>query len=634
MITGGRRPLVRLVALFFVLTALPLAALGWLGWWLAEQDRTLQGQQARERLGNSAVLLEHDLDRALATWEALLASSAAPDSALPSGTVWLRFDADGLVEHHGVALPYYPAVASPKELAAATFAEAEREEFQSQNLTGAEAIYRRLASAPGRELRAAALMRLARCLSRERRTNDALAVYADLEKLGDAVVAGVPSELLAHHARMALFANASDTSGRTREAALISAALGAGRFTIDRSTFDLYSVDLPAVEPPADAVGLAETVEDLWPQWDEQPTGRAVSIAADASSFVGVWHRAGPITTALVGPTTSVTAAVEPAIGQLDVRFALDDPAGRRLWGTLPASTLTVSRTSRETGLPWTIHVTASDPASVQHLVAARQRLLAAGFGLMVVVVLGASYFVFRSVGRELHVARLQSDFVAAVSHEFRTPLTAMRHLTEMLEEGGASSERLPDYYRALGKETRRLHAMVESLLDFGRIEAGRREYDFQAIDARAIVRRAIDEFGDQASRNDHTLREQVPADDGTPVLIRADPNAVTLALRNLLDNALKYSPPHTEVTVAAQGRADEVGLSVTDRGAGIPKAEQRSVVRKFVRGSAAQTLGVKGTGLGLAMVAGIVKAHGGRLAIASEPGRGTTFTIWLARHR
>ena len=92
----------------------------------------------------------------------------------------------------------------------------------------------------------------------------------------------------------------------------------------------------------------------------------------------------------------------------------------------------------------------------------------------MLLVIAAAAYFVFRAVHRELGVARLQSDFVAAVSHEFRTPLTAMCHLTEMLDEGSTEPDRLPHYYRALRRESHRLHAMVENLLDFGRIDAGR----------------------------------------------------------------------------------------------------------------------------------------------------------------
>src|SRR5205814_704283 len=118
------------------------------------------------------------------------------------------------------------------------------------------------------------------------------------------------------------------------------------------------------------------------------------------------------------------------------VRFSLEDSSGHAAWGSLPKDEIRVTKTFRETGLPWTLRVAPSDPVALLAASASRQNLLFAGFGLMVLVIAVASYFVFRAVSRELRVAPLQSDFVAAVSYEFRTPLTAMRHLTDMLEEG------------------------------------------------------------------------------------------------------------------------------------------------------------------------------------------------------
>jgi signal transduction histidine kinase len=230
-------------------------------------------------------------------------------------------------------------------------------------------------------------------------------------------------------------------------------------------------------------------------------------------------------------------------------------------------------------------------------------------------------------VNRELVVARLQSDFVATVSHEFRTPLAAMRHLTDMLEEGSTPQERVSDYHRALGKETRRLHATVDSLLDFGRLQSGRRSYRMEDTSATALAEQVVREFREQAGMAAHHLELRLPP--GNP-RIRGDRDALALALRNLLDNAIKYSPESSTVTVVVECRADLAGISVQDEGAGIPRAEQRDVFRRFVRGSSARSLNVKGSGLGLAMTAQVVKAHGGRLELASEPGRGSRFTILL----
>ena len=116
-----------------------------------------------------------------------------------------------------------------------------------------------------------------------------------------------------------------------------------------------------------------------------------------------------------------------------------------------------------------------------------------------------------------LAVARLQSDFVAAVSHEFRTPLTAMCHLTEMLEQGDTKPERLPDYYRALGKETRRLHTMVENLLDFGRMDSGRRTYDFCETDAAELVDQVAQEFTDRSAAAAQRIETAPPPREASP---------------------------------------------------------------------------------------------------------------------
>jgi two-component system phosphate regulon sensor histidine kinase PhoR len=252
----------------------------------------------------------------------------------------------------------------------------------------------------------------------------------------------------------------------------------------------------------------------------------------------------------------------------------------------------------------------------------------------MVLIIAAASYFVFRSVNRELSVARLQSDFVDAVSHEFRTPLTAMCHLTEMLEDGAAPSGRLPHYYRALGKESRRLKAMVESLLDFGRIEAGRRTYEFVDTDAAEFVSEIVHEFRERAPSAAHRLElVESPNAASERLRIRADRSALALALCNLVDNALKYSADPSPVKVSVQSAGPFVGIAVEDEGPGISRDEQHDVFRKFARGSAARTLNVKGTGIGLTMAEQIVKAHGGRLELASEPGRGSRFTTLLPVH-
>jgi signal transduction histidine kinase len=216
----------------------------------------------------------------------------------------------------------------------------------------------------------------------------------------------------------------------------------------------------------------------------------------------------------------------------------------------------------------------------------------------------------------------MQADFVAAVSHEFRTPITALTHLTELLESGDAPPDRLPLYYKALAKETRRLRDMVENLLDFGRIEAGRYKYRPEPTDAAAFLAEILDDFRQQPVAAGRDLSCQT-----APASLPLDREAMRRAVWNLLDNAAKYSPPSTPIAASLQTRPGWTAISVADHGPGIPPEDHARIFQKFVRGRHESG---KGTGIGLAMADAIVRAHGGRIELVSTPGQGSTFTILL----
>jgi len=624
---------VTLLALFVFLAGIPLVAVGWLGWRLLEQDRALDVQRVRERLDNAAALAAREIDRSLAARNDLLIPAAQGESvSLPADAVFLVFDSR-LLQRQGVRLPYYPKASPPLDVPAILFADAEAQEFRNQDLSNVAVSYRAIAASKDRSVRGAALMRLARVLRKQQKLREAFSVYGELAGLGETPVAGSPAELVARRERIVLL-NATGGDEAAKEKQLLVSALFDGRFQIDRATFDFYQEVLSTPHAPAEtsrpSLDLARAVEALWPLWQHQSAGRAAS-AVNESVFAAVWRRTPAGTAALVGRVDDLMTSTQAVLQNLDVRLALEDPSGRLSWGSPVADADRVTRTFRETDLPWTIHVALADPVAAQAISNSRRNVLAAGFGVMLLAITAAGYFVFRAVRRELDVARLQSDFVAAVSHEFRTPLTAMCHLTEMLEEGATPPDRLPLYYGALGRESRRLHAMVESLLDFGRIDAGRRGYQFVDTDATELVKQVVQECRDHAPSAAHRIEWQaLSVRAREPVRIRADREALALALRNLLDNASKYSPESSPIRVSVRPQGAFVGISVEDEGVGIPKDEHRAIFRKFARGSSARALNVKGTGIGLTMAEQIVKAHGGRLELQSEPGRGSRFTALL----
>jgi signal transduction histidine kinase len=257
-----------------------------------------------------------------------------------------------------------------------------------------------------------------------------------------------------------------------------------------------------------------------------------------------------------------------------------------------------------------------------------RTRLLLAGIAMMALLILAGGYFIQRAVLREVTVARLQSDFVAAVSHEFRTPLTTVRQLSEMLVRGRVSSDsRRQQFYETLLRESERLHRLVEGLLNFGRMEAGELRYRFEAVDASALVHDVVAEFQQEVAPLGYTIEFQ---DHASLRTIRADRESLARVFWNLLDNAVKYSPEHRTVGVDLAEAGRRIAVRVRDRGLGIPVSEQKEIFRKFVRGAASKAASIRGTGVGLAMASQIVAAHGGDIFVESAPGEGSVFTVLL----
>jgi signal transduction histidine kinase len=344
-----------------------------------------------------------------------------------------------------------------------------------------------------------------------------------------------------------------------------------------------------------------------------------------------VWHRSSDRLVALVATRSFVRREWFRDVAEVSLRQrARVSLIGRdgQFWfgGEQPAST-PLQRLMAETGLPFTISVTSSDPTGDTASYASRRRVWIALFVTVALLLIAGGYLVVRGVSRELEVARLQSEFVAAVSHEFRTPVASMRQLTEILDEGRVPEpERRSRYYGLLRRESERLQRLVEGLLDFRRMESGAAEYRFEVMDPTGVVRDVADEFAGSAGASGR-LQTEIAAD--LP-RVRMDREAIARALWNLLDNAAKYSPPATPISLQAGVDNEHVVIRVRDRGPGIAPAEQRRIFRKFVRGESARATGARGTGLGLAMVADIMRAHRGEVQVVSQPGAGATFSLVL----
>jgi signal transduction histidine kinase len=246
--------------------------------------------------------------------------------------------------------------------------------------------------------------------------------------------------------------------------------------------------------------------------------------------------------------------------------------------------------------------------------------------GLSLILAAGI-FLTYRNVSKEMALARLKSDFVSNVSHELRTPLSLIRLYAETLELGRLKSpEKYQEYYQIIRKESERLTALINNILDFSRIEAGRKEYDFRETDLRELVHNTLDYYRYQIEQNGFTFEEKV---EPVPPM-RVDREAMARSLVNLVNNALKYSQDRKFIGVNLYRENGRVKLEVIDHGIGIPPTEQAKIFEKFYRVGDPLVHNTKGSGLGLSLVRHIAQAHGGEVSVDSTPGQGSKFTISL----
>lgn len=668
----------RMLILFLVTMGIFVSGAVWLGWSFLRQDRALDEQRIRERLDSTADVVATELRaqflglgqtletlRSLPAGDLPTAAAAALEDLAP-GAVIVRVDEAGVATYPAGSTLYYPALPNRHEPAPETFAAAERLEYGGRRAQAADR-YRRLANTSDPGVRAGALLRLARVYRQIGRARDAASIYDELADLGDTPVGGLPAAMLALWARCDLLDAEHRLTDLRQQAQRLDDALLSGAWTIDRPTFLLYREDAEAFlarvageddsdrprtsTPEADAASnravVAAGLDVLWREW-----GRGGSSGATALASPPTIEHGYPETTAgrLRSPT-GVTAApvviwrgtIESAVGLvatpafLQAQFVepiesilVRQSAVLHLSATPDGGVdaLHVRRTRSETGLPWELQLVSADPAGDQARQAGRRRLLLTGLALVVVLVAAGTYFSSRAVARELEVARMQADLVSAVSHDFRTPLTSLRQVTEALIGNRVTDNRRHAYYRIQRRGIDRLHRLVEGWLDFRRMEAGAREFQREPFAVRQWLEGLVRDFRADVEKQGYAV-DLTCAVDGEAV---GDEPALTRALWNVLDNAVKYSPECKTVWVECRRDADDGALVITvrDRGLGIDPAERDAIFDRFVRGTAAARTRSSGTGLGLAMVKHVIDAHGGEIEIRGDAGNGTTVTVRL----
>ena len=275
----------------------------------------------------------------------------------------------------------------------------------------------------------------------------------------------------------------------------------------------------------------------------------------------------------------------------------------------------------------WQIHAVDVDPESYRGR-ARRLTLVYASLNIVIVVVIVAGvYLTIKDMNRELEISRLKSDFVSNVSHELKTPLSLIRMFSETLMMGRVKDERRQEYYTVINKESERLTALINNVLDFSRIDAGRRSYDMAPAHVADVIENTLAAYQYDLQKEQFAVEVEVDPDVPETLL---DDDAIAQALLNLLNNAVKYSRDEKYIKVSAAQRDGMIHVSVSDHGIGISKENQKRLFEMFFRASDEKVRSTRGTGLGLAITRHTVEAHGGTVSVESTEGQGSTFTISL----
>jgi signal transduction histidine kinase len=562
-----------------------------------------QEELAEKHAADERRLLVAEFERALLTkLDQLRQDPADPAIALAA-----------LVSDGRLVLPWErtapDAAADPAFHAMLTLAE--REEFGAQRLDRAELAIRsalRVAKAP-RDVDQGRLV-LARVLVKANRSDEASALHATLlrEPLTIVDEQSVPFALYA--------AEQLVKRGRIaeREQQAIDSLIGSVQ---------------PQVLPPV-AWYLLRSVDRGQHTWLDARIAeveQALALQRDFSTVQALWHSSNmawmaygtrPWLVGLRHATADGVVAVRAgevvaAIRSSSDRFkavdlAIGPETGERLGDQLPG-----------------LRVRVTGPSGP----AADLRLQRVFYGGALALVLGVTFFgaflLWRDVRRELRLADLRSQFVSSVSHELKTPLTAIRMFAETLRLGRADGTTRDEYLDTIVNESERLTRLLNNVLDFSKIEQGRKAYRLDYASLAEVGRAAARAMAYPLEQHGFVLRLEI--DESVPAA-RVDADALEQAILNLLTNAMKYSGDGREIDLRLTREGGQAIISVRDCGVGIPLHEQTRIFEKFYRVQTPENQRIPGTGLGLTLVDHIARAHEGSVRVDSTPGQGSTFSI------
>ena len=520
---------------------------------------------------------------------------------------------------------------------AAQLAQAEALEIEQRRPDLALAAYRRSSELPvSAELKALALARMARCARKTDQRDLARQLYQTLsERHGDltdlshrpyAVVAGLELEEL----RSAQ--EAPPSPGVVR----LARDLAEGRWDVSAEQFDYLRARL------REHGGESPTADSDYSRGFELARALQDGFRLQTASSPGT---VDPYVLSRGGSNYQLyyTSAADRPASDTIVGFAVDlrwiarqlfphtaaDLGIREHLALQPAAHTAAAATESRVGFVsrfafWDISLGPRTAGPTSTIVHRDTIVFASSTALILSVLILGVVLLMRDVSRQLALGRLKSDFVSAVSHELKTPLTLIRLYADTLTDAQAEAEEdRQAYCQIIVRETERLAHLIDSVLDFARIDRRQKEYRLVEGDLGAVINRAVSRYCQYLSRRGFTVVNEL---DSEVPPVRFDPDAVSQAVLNLLDNAAKYSVDARFVRTGLRANHSAVVFEVEDHGIGIPRVEREKIFERFYRSPGASGKG--GYGLGLFLVRHIMDAHGGRVEVDSEEGRGSRFRL------
>jgi signal transduction histidine kinase len=293
-----------------------------------------------------------------------------------------------------------------------------------------------------------------------------------------------------------------------------------------------------------------------------------------------------------------------------------------------PSGSITV-RTNFEEGFPpWFVALYQQETDLFETFLTSKRGIYFYMFILLAGILIFGLILTVRTFVREIELSRMKSDFVSTISHEFKSPLSSIRQLSEMLQSGRIPAEEYrQQYYDVLVEQSERLSLLIDNILDFSKIEEGKKEFDFEMVEIGSLLQEIVTAIQDQVRHKDFNIQLEIEA---FLPLVKADRAAISQAITNLIDNAIKYSGEARNIIVRTFAKLPYLMIVIKDFGIGIRKEEIEKVFERFYRGGDELTRTIKGSGLGLTLVKQIVEVHNGNIDVESKPGKGSTFSIQL----